>query len=131
MKKILIIIMLLAVCTASNAVLKERDLERTLKVLRSELAESYQESVAEAKKREEETQVIVSLLRETLRRCGQNSLMLYSQQQNYLFDLTYACHEATEQYQQFMSQQLPFKAYIEATDTDIAKYDSLITTLNS
>ena len=129
MKKLLIVVMLLAVCGASHAVLKERDLERTLKVLRSELTESYQEAVNKAKQRDEETRDIVSMLRETLRRCGQNSLMLYSQQQNYLFDLTYACHEATEQYQDFVKRQLPFKAYLETADADIAKYDSLIVTL--
>ena len=108
MKKILTIILLLAVCSASHAVLKERDLERTFKVLRAELTEKYQESLDEAKRRDEETHAIVNHLRETLRRCGQNALMLYSQQQNYLFDLTYACHEATEQYHEFMHQQLPF-----------------------
>ncbi len=129
MKKILTIILLLAVCAISHAVLKERDLDRTLKVLRAELTESHQGYINEAELRQEETKRIVSELRETLRRCGQNSLMLYSQQQNYVFDLTYACHEATEQYRQFMRQQLPFKTYLEATDTDIAKYDSLIITL--
>ena len=129
MKKILTIILLLAVCSASHAVLKERDLERTFKVLRAELTEKYQESLDEAKRRDEETHAIVNHLRETLRRCGQNALMLYSQQQNYLFDLTYACHEATEQYHEFMHQQLPFKTYIESTNNDIAKYDSLIVTL--
>ena len=129
MKKILTIILLLCVCAASHAVLKERNLDRTLKVLRGELTESYQEYVDEAERRDKETQRIVSDLRETLRRCGQNALMLYSQRQNYLFDLTYACHEATEQYQEFMHQQLPFKTYLESFDNDIAKYDSLIVTL--
>ncbi len=122
-------LLLLAVSMATQAVLKERDLDRTLKVLRGELTESHKQCVDEAGRREEETKAIVSQLRETLRRCGQNSLMLYSQRQNYLFDLTYACHEATEQYHEFRRQQLPFKTYIETTDADIAKYDSLINTL--
>ena len=129
MKKILTIILLLAVCAASHAVLKERDLDKTLKVLRGELTERYQGYVDEAERRNDETQRIVGELRETLRRCGQNALMLYSQRQNYLFDLTYACHEATEQYHEFMRQQLPFKTYLETFDSDIAKYDSLIVTL--
>lgn len=129
MKKLLTIILLLAVCLTSHAVLKERDLDRTLKVLRGELTANYQESVDAAEQRSEETQQIVSQLRETLRRCGQNALMLYSQQQNYVFDLTYACHEATDQYHEFMRQQLPFKTYLENADADIAKYDSLIVTL--
>ena len=129
MKKLLTMILLLAVCTAGHAVLKERDLDRTLKVLRGELTENYQEYMDEAERRSEETQVIVGQLRETLRRCGQNALMLYSQKQNYVFDLTYACHEATEQYHEFMRQQLPFKTYLATADADISKYDSLIVTL--
>ena len=129
MKKLLTMILLLAVCGSTYAVLKERDLDRTLKVLRGELTESYQGYVDEAGRRNEETQRIVAELRETLRRCGQNALMLYSQRQNYLFDLTYVCHEATEQYQQFAHQQLPFKTYLATADDDIAKYDSLIVTL--
>ena len=129
MKKILTIVLLLAVCVACHAVLKERDLDRTLKVLRGELTESYQEHVNAMDQRNEEARQIVAHLRETLRRCGQNSLMLYSQRQNYVFDLTYACHEATEQYHEFIRQQLPFKTYLETADADIAKYDSLIATL--
>ena len=129
MKRLLTIMMLLAVCAASHAVLKERDLDRTLKVLRGELTERHKQYVNEADRRSAETRAIVGELRETLRRCGQNSLMLYSQRQNYLFDLTYACHEATEQYQEFRHKELPFTAYLETAGADIAKCDSLITTL--
>ena len=57
--------------------------------------------------------------------------MLYSQKQEYVFDLTYACHEATEQYHAFQRQQLPFKAFLNKADADIARYDSLIGSLKS
>ena len=129
MKKLLTMMLLLVFSSAGHAVLKERDLDRTLKVLRGELTENYQLYMDETERRGEQTQVIVGQLRETLRRCGQNALMLYSQKQNYVFDLTYACHEATEQYREFTRQQLPFKTYLATADSDIAKYDSLITTL--
>jgi small-conductance mechanosensitive channel len=52
--------------------------------------------------------------------------MLYSQKQDYVFDLTYACHEATEQYHHFQRKQLPFKTYLSKIESDIARYDSLI-----
>ena len=77
MKKILTIILLLSVCVAGHAVLKERDLDRTLKVLRGELTERHKQYADEAGRRNEETRTIVNDLRETLRRCGQNSLMLF------------------------------------------------------
>ena len=55
MKRLLTMILLLAVCGASHAVLKERDLDRTLKVLRGELTENYQEYMDEAERHSEET----------------------------------------------------------------------------
>jgi small-conductance mechanosensitive channel len=62
----------------------------------------------------------------TMKRADQNALMLYSQQQDNVFDLTYACHEATQQYRNFHKQQLPFTSFLEKTEADIARYDSLI-----
>ncbi|MCR5159489.1 MAG: mechanosensitive ion channel [Prevotella sp.] len=129
--KLLIIIVLLIQSANTFAVLKERNLEQTLSVLRAELTERHQELTLMAEQRKQQTKDIIQQLRETMKRSNQNSLMLYSQQQNYVFDLTYACHEATEQYLAFKRQQLPFKSYIEQLDSEIAKYDSLVTSLKN
>jgi small-conductance mechanosensitive channel len=64
-----------------------------------------------------------------MKRADQNALMLYSQQQENVFDLTYACHEATEQYRQFHTRQLPFKTFLSRNEREIARYDSLINSL--
>lgn len=129
MKKLIIILFSLLFVGSAKAVLKEKDLEQTLKVLRSELTERHQELTLMAEERKQQTRDIIQQLRETIKRSNQNSLMLYSQQQNYVFDLTYACHEATEQYLSFQRQQLPFKSYIEELDAEIAKFDSLVISL--
>lgn len=132
MKNMLLIIIVLLIQSANTfAVLKERNLEQTLSVLRAELTERHQELTLMAEQRKQQTKDIIQQLRETMKRSNQNSLMLYSQQQNYVFDLTYACHEATEQYLAFKRQQLPFKSYIEQLDSEIAKYDSLVTSLKN
>jgi small-conductance mechanosensitive channel len=55
--------------------------------------------------------------------------MLYSQKQNYVFDMTYACHQATELYSEFKRSQVPFRNFLVTTETDIAKYDSLVNSL--
>ena len=117
--------------TNANAVLKEKDLNQTLNVLRTELTEKHTELNSQAEQRKEEARNIINQLKETINKSNQNALMLYSQNSNYVFDLTYACHEATEQYQYFQKQQLPFKAYLEESDVEIAKYDSLINSLKS
>ena len=132
MKRIyLILIALVIIATEGHAVLKEKDLEQTLNVLRYELTEYHRELASESEARKEMTQDIIEGLKETFRRSNQNSLMLYSQQSNYVFDLTYACHEATEQYHEFQQRQLPFQTFLTSSDVEIAKYDSLIVSLKA
>ena len=131
MKKIIATLLALMVITDIQAVLKEKDLEQTLNVLRSELTEKHQELTNEADQRRDDARNIVNQLKETFKRSNQNALMLYSQRADYVFDMTYACHEATEQYQEFQQQQLPFQSFLEESDEEIAKYDSLINSLKS
>jgi len=131
MRKSITILFALLSFTESFAVLKEKDLEQTLRVLRSELTEYHQELTSQADERKEQTRSIIIQLHETMKRSNQNSLMLYSQRPNYVFDLTYACHEATEQYADFQRQQLPFASFLVDTDDEIAKYDSLVNSLKA
>ena len=130
MKRLFFVLALLVTTVIeAGAVLKEKDLEQTLSVLRKELTESYREMSGQAGERRQQNQQIIRELIETLRLSNQNSLMLYSQKTDYVFDLTYACHEATEQYQQFQSQQRPFRSFLERNGVEMAKYDSLVTSL--
>ena len=131
MKKILISLLALFAMTDAYGVLKEKDLEQTLSILRAELTEKHKNLTNQTEYRKEETQGIINQLKETIRQSDQNALMLYSQDPDYVFDLTYACHEATEQYQVFQRQQLPFRVYLEESDIEIAKYDSLINSLKT
>ena len=115
----------------ADAVLKEKNLEQTLTILRSELTKHYQELSAQRQQREEQREEVFRSLRQTMKLSNQNALMLYSQDQEYLFDLTYACHQATELYQEFQRRQAPFREYIDNTAGQIARYDSLITSMKS
>ena len=130
MRRLLILWVLIAfIIPQAHAVLKEKDLEQTLSVLRLELVEQYVEISDKAQERRLKNKSIQNELMETMQRSNQNSLMLYSQNSNYVFDLTYACNEATKQYHQFKLQQQPFKDFLESHDAEIAKYDSLIGSL--
>lgn len=130
-KRLTIFMLCIFAVLNAHAVLKEKNLEQTLSVLRAELTETHHDLISMAEQRKQQTRDIIQQLRETIKRSNQNALMLYSQQQNYVFDLTYACHEATEQYLSFQRQQLPFKSYIEHLDVEIAKYDSLVNSLKN
>ena len=112
-----------------HAVLKEKDLEQTLSVLRQELTEYYKEQSGLAGERRQHDKEVLGNLMKAMRQSNQNALMLYSQKSDYVFDLTYACHEAIEQYQNFQRQQMPFRSILESTDLETAKLDSLIGSL--
>ena len=115
----------------AGAVLKEKNLDSTLVILRAELVKHYQELNDQRNEQRKQSQEVFRNLTQTMKQSNQNALMLYSQQQEYLFDLTYACHQATEQYQRFQRQQLPFREFISNTSGEIARYDSLINSLQA
>ena len=132
MKRLFLMIIILTAClTEGHAVLKERDLDQTLEILRVELTEYRCNLTSMTAERKEQNERIRSQLVETMKQSGQNQLMLYSQKQNHVFDMTYACHQATGQYYEFKRSQIPFKTFLANTDADIAKYDSLVTCLKS
>lgn len=116
---------------SAQAVLKEKDLQQTLQILRAELTMHHRELSQRIEMNRKQNEQVRQRLLETMKRSDQNSLMLYSQKLDYVFDLTYACHEATEQYYDFQRQQLPFKMFMDKTESEIARYDSLITSLKS
>lgn len=96
MKRLITVILILLSTLQIHAVLKEKDLANTLTILRTELTSYYHELTAQKDRRQEMENRIGKQLRSVMLQSNQNALMLYSQQQDYIFDLTYACHEATE-----------------------------------
>ena len=132
MKKFLIILaLIMGMANEAGAVLKEKNLDSTLVILRAELVKHYQELSSQRDEQREQNQEVFRNLTRTMKQSNQNALMLYSQKEEYLFDLTYACHQATEQYQRFQHQQLPFRVYINNIGEEIARYDSLINSLQA
>lgn len=129
MYRLLIFVICLLTATEAGAVLKEKDLNQTLQILQTELEQYNTELSSRTAARKARNKQIIMELVSTMKRADQNALMLYSQQQENVFDLTYACHEATEQYRQFHSRQLPFNVFLSRSNTEIARYDSLISSL--
>ena len=131
MKKTLLILLALLVSLPSLAVLKESNLSSTLSVLCAELEKSYREqrqNIARYNQRNElQHRQMISLMQ----RSDQVALMLYSQKQDFTFDMTYACHEATEQYKEFSKRRMPYDAVLKRIDTEINRYNSLIESLMS
>ena len=129
--RLLLLVLAEVLCLVpARAVLKEKDLNSSLAVLRHELTTYHREQQDREFNSTMRTQRVTTTLRDIMQRSAQNSLMLYSQKNDYVFDLTYACHEATEQYQDFRRQIMPFKDFVNRSNSDIARYDSLIDMLS-
>ena len=125
------LLMLMAWLLPASAVLKEKNLDNTLSILRTELTKYHSELERQTGFMKHQQERIRKNLFNVLNRSNQNSLMLYSQKSEYIFDLTYACHEATEQFREFQKNVMPFRMFMEKTNSDIARYDSLINNLST
>ncbi len=127
----LIILFLAGVILPSVAVLKEKDLDNTLTILRTELIKCRTELERQSTFIQHQQEQMGKNLFAIMNRSNQNSLMLYSQKSEYIFDMTYACHEATEQYHEFQRNVMPFRKYLARTRNELARYDSLVNTLSA
>ena len=131
-KRILLILAVMLGCSIeAGAVLKEKDLEQTLGILQTELEQYNKELTQRTNARKARTKNLITELFLTLKRADQNALMLYSQEQDNVFDMTYACHEATKQYREFHKSQLPFTSFLKRNEIELARYDSLIVRLEA
>ena len=121
--------MMLAV--PSKAVLNEKNLDETLVVLRGELDQAIKKLQQNMALYRQYNASQKKTLKSTMDRCGEVSLMLYSQNPDYVFDLTYACNEATELYRNFMTvNKKPYDLINARITSEIKRYDGLIFSLN-
>lgn len=129
-KRLACLLIMLCVSISAGAVLKEKNLNSTLSVLRAELETAFYEhrnSMARYKMyTEQQHKQMVALMQ----RSDQVALMLYSQKQDFTFDMTYACHEATEMYREFNKRSMPYNNIMKRMDAELTRYKYLIETLS-
>ena len=135
MKKLLVFIFLLATClTPANAVLKERDLARTLGVLKAELQAKYEQQQSFMAMYEQQGTQQHQLLVSYMNQCEQIGLMLYSQTTDNTFDMAYACQQATDLRNDLNNRDSKMRQYdkiIARIKQEIERYDALIQSLKS
>lgn len=103
--------------------------EKTLAVLRSEL---YTQSIkplaiagsADSDRQREE-------MAQLGRKCNELSLVLYSQSQDFTFDMTYALGEVTRQYEAFTRSHTPYDEIVSNIDYEIDKYNRLLNSISA
>ena len=129
-KRLIPILLALLLAVPAHAVLKEDSLVKTLSVLRGELTNYYNDLNSSSAYMKERQESVRKDMMEVMSKSNQNSLMLYSQRPDYIFDLAYACHEATEQYATFQKNVAPFRVFVAKNKYEIARFDSLIASLS-
>lgn len=113
------------------AVLQEDSLQNSLAVLRHELITRHYEQTEQLNRAKLINERVMQQLQEIGENSAQISLMLYSQNSGNIFDLTYACHEATKLWSDFQEKTRPFQLMIMQSNEEIARYDSLINVLST
>ncbi len=122
--------LLLAAMLQAGAVLKESTMQQTLGVLCEELSETHQEHKDRAKRFEKRNNEFKKSIGRDLELCNNIELMLYSQKEQNIFDLAYACGQATSLYKR-VSRTRSFKQFEQQQDEQIAQYENLIRALNN
>lgn len=131
MKKRILIALLLVLTVPAVAVFREKDLTQTLKVLLYELRQDYNKVLnfnASAEQRiQQQHQDLVDLVEDS----NELSIMLYSQPQDYTFDLTYTLHQVTRKYEDFNASRTPFDQIIGNMQVELDRYSKLAQTLRN
>ena len=130
-RRILCLLISLTLCLNAGAVLKEKNLKSTLSVLRAELETAFGEQKQNMARYAAYNQIQHKQMVSLMQRSDQIALMLYSQKQDFTFDMTYACHEATEMYREFSHRRMPYDRIIARMDGEIVRYENLIETLSN
>ena len=129
-KYIYVVLLVLATVLPAGAVLKESNMAQTLGVLCEELSETHKEQKARAERFEQRNKQFQRSIGRDLELCNNIELMLYSQKEQNVFDLAYACGQATELYKR-VSRTRSFKQFEQQQDEQIAQYEHLVQALNN
>ena len=124
------LLLLQVMALPAGAVLKESNMQQTLGVLCEELSETHKEQKARAERFEQRNKQFQRSIGRDLELCNNIELMLYSQKEQNVFDLAYACGQATELYKR-VSRTHSFKQFEQQQDEQIAQYEHLVQALNN
>ncbi|MBR1538858.1 MAG: hypothetical protein IJ636_05055, partial [Bacteroidales bacterium] len=125
-KRILIALSLtLLLAIPAYAVFNERNFAKTLSILRSELHQENAKMESMQARLGQSNEAQHKRLVEMTQKCNELALILYSQNQDYTFDMTYALEEVTRQYEDYTKQRMPFDEIVSRLNLEIERYEHL------
>ncbi|MBQ0025227.1 MAG: mechanosensitive ion channel [Bacteroidales bacterium] len=111
------------------AVFNEENLAKTLSVLRYELNQEYSKLGSKQGRLDARNSNQHRQITSMLKKCNELSLILYSQNPDFTFDVTYALGEVTDEYEEFKMKSVPYNDMLARLDLEIDKYENLIKSL--
>ena len=128
-KYILLALVLLLVAAPVYAVFNEKDFSQTLSVLRYELRQDYDKMNASRERMRGRNKTRRGAMVDLMKKCNELSLMLYSQNQDYTFDVTYALKEVTKEYKKLNASKMPYDDMVARLNLEIDRYERLVESL--
>lgn len=120
---------LLAVAVPLMAAFTGLDLDATLSNLRRELFYDYRQIDKTREKLTNKNQAQHQKMVDIVKKCNDLSLMLYSQKQDYTFDISYALEKVTREFNDFNKNRTPYDRIVANLDIEIDRYARLIESL--
>jgi len=124
-----ILVALLAIAVPALAVFTGMDLDATLANLRRELCYDYQQISQTQDELKTYYDGQHKQMVEIAKKCNDQSLMLYSQKQDYTFDISYALEKVTQEYEDFNKNRTPYDRIVTKLNIEINRYARLIESL--
>ena len=128
-KVVAILLALLTVTVPALAVFTGMDLDATLANLRRELFQDHQQISQTQSQLQEYYEAQHKKMVEVAKKCNDLSLMLYSQKQDYTFDISYALEKVTREYEDFNKNRTPYDRIVTKLNIEIDRYARLIEAL--
>ena len=123
------LVVLLVMALPAMAVFTGMDLDATLSNLRRELSFDYRQKSKTQKQLQKQYELQHKQMVEIVKKCNDLSLMLYSQKQEYTFDVSYALEKVSQEYEDFNKNRTPYDRIVANLEIDINRYARLIESL--
>jgi len=128
-KLLSIIAALFVAAVPALAVFTGMNLDATLSNLRRELSHDYRKISQTQEQLQEKYAIQHQQMVDIVKKCNDLSLMLYSQKQDYTFDISYALEKVSEEYRDFNKNRTPYDRIVSKLDIEINRYARLIESL--
>ena len=128
-KKRLITLFTLLIALPVVAAITKENLSATLRDLRHGLKRDYQQMAITKTRLAENYENQHLMMVDIMKQCNELSLQLYSQKQEFTFDISYTLEKVKKEFSEFEKDKMPFNRIVGNLDIEIDRYARLIESL--